>query len=131
MFINTSQNFAAWFNEKYPVAPRRITAVDVENLKACDLIYRHGFYRTSEDGKTVMGILKYEQLMERRPTQEANDKAELQKFKMCGHDLPVELEDKTGRPKKYCLDCESFRNKERKRKSRRKHKSTKTRQSST
>jgi hypothetical protein len=61
MFINTSQKFADWFNMKCPGAPRQITSVDMESLKACELIHRHGFYLTAEDSKTVMGILKYEQ----------------------------------------------------------------------
>jgi hypothetical protein len=131
MFINNSQKFADWFNEKYPGAPRQITAIDAESLKACQLIHRYGFYSTSDDGKTVMGILRYMQMMEQTPTQEDYDKGEPRRCRMCGHPLPIEPEDKIGRPKEYCLDCESFRNKERKRKSRHRHKSTTTRQSST
>jgi hypothetical protein len=121
MFIRSADEFAVWFNMSYPGAPRKITAVDVEILKGYKLIHRHGFYLTSEDGKTVMGVLKYVQMMEQRPRQEACDKAEARKCRLCGHALPIEPEDKTGRPKEYCPDCESFRNKERKRKSRRQH----------
>ena len=66
MFIKSAEEFAAWFNMKYPGAYRRITVEDVENLKLCELIHRFGFYSISQDGKTVMGILKYEQLWDKR-----------------------------------------------------------------
>ena len=54
--------FVAWFNKTHPGAYRPITAEDVENLKSCELIHRYGFYSTSQDGKIVMGILRYEQM---------------------------------------------------------------------
>ena len=66
MFIKSAEEFAAWFNMKYPGAYRRITAEDVENLKSRELIHRYGFYSISQDGTTVMGILKYEQLWDKR-----------------------------------------------------------------
>jgi len=124
MFINSSEKFAAYFNEKFPGVYRAITAEDALNLKSCELIHRYGFYGTSQDGKTVMGILKYEQIMESRPTQEAHDEMDPRQCKMCGQPLPPELESKTGRPKEYCSGCESLRNKDRQmkwRRRRRKH----------
>ena len=56
MFITSPEKFAAWFNEKHPGAPRQITAVDGENLKACKLIHRYGFYFTSEDGTLAINL---------------------------------------------------------------------------
>ena len=116
MFIRGAEEFVVWFNMKHPGAPRPITVVDVENLKACELIHRHGLYLTSEDGKTVMGVLKYAQMMERRTAQEANDEAEPKKCKMCGEPLPSKAQAKKGRPKQYCLACQSSRAAERYRK---------------
>jgi len=116
MYITSPEKFAAWFNEKNPGAYRRITAEDVENLKLCELIYRYGFYSTSQDGKTAMGILKYEQLREKKCTQEAHEKAEPPKCKMCGQTLPTEPEDKNGRPKEYCPKCSPLRGRERQKK---------------
>ena len=109
--------FADWFNLKHPGAPRQITVDDVENLKSCDLIHRYGFYSTFQDGKTVMGILKYEQMQKERSTQNnTKQKDELPTCKMCGQSFSEEPEDKSGRPKEYCPDCAPVRNKERQRK---------------
>ena len=114
MFINNPEKFAAWFNEKYPGAYRPISAKDVENLKSCELIHRYRYYSTSEDGKTVMGILKYEQMQQEQSTQNnARPKEELPRCNMCGQPLPIKPEDKGGRPREYCSECESSRNRER------------------
>ena len=118
MFTNP-ERYAEWFNLKYPGAPRRVTRTDIENIEACELIHRYGFYSTSEDGKTVMGILKYEQLIGRMPIQESRDKTESKKCKMCGQPLPIEPKGKSGRPKQYCRTCSLLANKERQKKLRR------------
>ena len=112
--------FAAWFNERYIGAYRQITAEDVEEMTVCGLIGRFRYYSPPQDGETIRGILQYEQLREKRSEQEsAEDKLEPPKCKMCGRPLPIEPEDKGGRPKEYCSGCEQFRNKERQRKLRR------------
>ena len=115
---SNANRFAIWFNMTYPDAYRRITTEDIENLKSCELIHCYGFYSTSQDGKIVMSILKYEQMLERRPSQETCDEAKPRTCKMCGRPLPIESEDKSGRPKEYCSMCESSRNRDRKKKSR-------------
>ena len=117
MFSRNGEEFVVWLNMTHPNAYHQITAEYVENLKLCELIHRYGFYSTSHDGKTVMGILKYEQMREKRsanPTLE--DKQEPPKCKRCNQPLPPEPEGKKGRPREHCLVCESFRNKERYRK---------------
>ena len=116
--------FATSFNVTHPDACRRITIEDVEELKLCELIHRYGFYSTSQDGKTIMNILRYEQLREKRLEQEfSEDQPDLPKCKICGQPLPIEPEGKGGRPKEYCSRCEPFRSKERQksRRQRRKH----------
>lgn len=125
MFIKSPEEFATWFNEKYPGAYRRISTADVKNLIACELIHKYGLYSTSQDGKTVMAILQYEQMQEKesaKPTLE--DKQEPPKCTRCEQPLPPESNIKTGRPKEYCYACTSFRNKDRQmklRRRRRKH----------
>ncbi|MFC1893714.1 hypothetical protein ACFLYR_06795 [Chloroflexota bacterium] len=112
--------FAAWFNEKYLGAYRRITTEDVEEMTNSRLIGRFRYYSPPQDGETIRGILQYEQLREKRSERgSAEDKLEPPKCKMCGKPLPPELESKTGRPREYCWECESFRNQERQKKSRR------------
>ncbi len=119
MFITSPWKFAAWFNEKYIGAYRQITTEDVEEMTVCGLICRYRSYSLSQDSETIRGILQYEQLREKRSEQESTeDKLELLKCKMCGQLLPIEPEDKSGRPKEYCSGCELFRSKERKKKSR-------------
>ena len=119
MEITSPEKFATWFNGKYQGAYRKISAEDVRDLTTCGLIGRYRYYSLSRDGETVRGILQYGQMREGRPTQEVHDEAEPPKCKMCGRSLPVEPEDKSGRPKEYCAGCELFRDKERKKKSRR------------
>jgi len=109
--------FAAWFNMTYQGAHRRITTEDVEDMKACELIHRYGCYLRSLDGITVMGILKYEQMREKRSAQRATDeKPESASCRMCGQTIPTEPGGKTGRPREYCSDCEPVRNKARQKK---------------
>ena len=121
MFINSPGNFAAWFNEKYPGAYRATTAEDVRDMTTCGLIGRYRSYSKSQDGETVRGILQYEQMREQRSAQQKSvkDKLEPSKCKRCEQPLPPESDIKTGRHKEYCPGCESFRNKERQEKLRR------------
>jgi hypothetical protein len=123
MFITSPEKFAAWFNEKYPGAYRRVTGDDIRELTTCGLICRYRYYSLSQDGETIRGILQYEQMREKRFEQEyREDKLEPPRCRICGQLLPPEPASKTGRPREYCFGCESFRNKERKKKSRRRRK---------
>ena len=123
MFIRSPIEFADWFNKKYPGAYRPITAVDVRELTKCGLIAHYRYYSLSQDGETIRGILQYEQLRQKKSTQESTEgKLEPPKCKMCEKPLPPEPEDKKGRPREYCTGCESSRNRERYRKWRKRKK---------
>jgi len=111
--ITSPDKFAAWFNEKVPGAPRRITAGDVRLMTKCGLIGRYDFYG-STDLQIVRGILKYEQLRDRTPDTQAGEAAIKPRLcKLCSQPLPPEQDDKKGRPKEYCPQCKSFRLRER------------------
>jgi hypothetical protein len=117
--ITSPDKFADCFNAKVPGAYRQITAHDVKDLAACGLIGRYGYYGY-QDLHTIIGILKYEQLQQRRskkPPQEAL--IEPPRCKGCGQPLPIEPEGKKGRPREYCSQCEPSRAKMRYRKWRR------------
>jgi len=60
MEIISQEQFAGWFNEKYPGVHRRITTEDVIDMTVCGLIGRYRYYRLSQDGENVRGILAYE-----------------------------------------------------------------------
>ena len=121
MFITSSRKFAAWFNEKYIGAYRQITTEDVKNMTVCGLIGHFRYYSPPQDGETIRGILQYEQLREKRSVKQATeDNKEPPSCKMCGQPLPTQLECKKGRPREYCPDCESYRQKERYRRWRKK-----------
>ena len=121
MEITSPEKLAVWFNDRYQGAYRKIDAEDAREMTACGLICRYRYYSTSQDGETVRGILQYEQMREKRSAQQesAEDKLELLECKMCKQPLPPEPENKAGRRKEYCSECESFRNKERQKKLRR------------
>ena len=119
-FITNPDKLAIWFDQKYPGAYRQITAEDVRHMTACDLIGRYRSYSTSQDGETVRGILQYEQMREKRSTQQTpNGQQGQPTCKMCDQPLPIEPEDKTGRPREYCSECERSRNKDRQKRLRR------------
>ena len=119
MLITSPKKFAALFNEKYIGANRQITVEDVICMTSCKLICRHDYY-LRDDLEIVRCILEYEQMREQKHAQQFTDnRLEPRKCRMCGHPLPTEPEYKSGRPKEYCSGCESFRDKERKKKSRR------------
>ncbi|MFC2042353.1 hypothetical protein ACFLTV_02515 [Chloroflexota bacterium] len=108
---------------KYPGAYRQITGNDVEDMTISGLIGRYRYYSESLDGEIIRGILQYEQLREKRPAiQTTKDKLGPPTCKICEQPLPPEPENKTGRPKAYCSACETLRNQERKKKSRRQRK---------
>jgi len=116
MFITHPEAFADLFNAKIPYARRKITSNDVRLMTKCNLIYKYGFYM-QDDLETIRGILEYEQLRENRPlAPTSEEKQEPPKCKKCNQPLPVEPEGKIGRPRKYCLTCEPFRNRDRQRK---------------
>ncbi|MFC1894058.1 hypothetical protein ACFLYR_08635 [Chloroflexota bacterium] len=97
MFVNSPKKFAAWFNEKYIGAYRRITTEDVREMTVCGLIGRYRYYSPPQDGETIRGILQYEQLREKRSEQGfAEDKFESPECKMCGQPLFPDPESKTG-----------------------------------
>jgi len=112
--VTNPDRFATLFNIKHPSAYRPITADDVKDMTTCELIGLYGYYHLSQDGKTVMGILQYEQMREKRSAKVTiKDKPESPKCKMCRKTLPLQPEDQKGRPREYCSSCEPFRNKER------------------
>jgi hypothetical protein len=114
MFINSPEKFAVWFNEKYVGAHRRITTEDVRNMTTCGLIGRYRYYSPSQDGEIIRGILQYEQMRGKRSEQEpTEDVLNVPKCKLCRQSLPPEAESKTGRPREYCIACDSLRNRER------------------
>ena len=105
MFITSPRKFASLFNEKYIGANRQITVEDVICMTSCKLIGRHDYY-LRDDLEIVRGVLEYEQMRERQSAQEySEDKPEPRKCKMCSQALPLEPEDKSGRPKEYCTHC--------------------------
>ena len=120
MYITNPDKFAVWFSEKYPGAYRRITAEDVSDLTTCGLIGHHQYYSKSRDGETVRGILEYEQMMEKRFVKETIDNnQESPTCKICSQPLPTETDNKIGRPREYCPECQSLRNKDRQKRLRR------------
>jgi hypothetical protein len=121
VITNSPNKFSIWFNGKYLGISRRITPEDINNMTACGLIHRYGYYSESMDGETVRGVLQYEQLRQKRiQKQTTEDKSEPQKCKRCGQPLPYQHEAKKGRRREYCQQCESSRVKERYQKWRRK-----------
>ncbi len=117
MFNLSLENFTALFNQKFPGVYRPITVEDVNDMTKCGLIGRYDLYLRG-DLEIIRGILEYEQLRGNRlvpPTLE--DIQEPPKCKKCNKSLPVESEVKIGRPRRYCLECEPLRNRDRQRKS--------------
>ena len=111
MFITSPEVFAEWFNIKVRGAYRKITADDVSLMTECKLVGIYGFYGR-QDLETVRGILQYEQLREKQPIQQDEEK-KLPTCKLCKQPLPPKPGGKPGKHKEYCSDCEPFRNKER------------------
>ncbi len=113
---SNAERFADLFNAKLPGAYRQITAQDIRDMTDCGLIRRYGYYIHS-DLITVMAVLQYEQILDKRmkkPPEET--KSEPPHCKICDRPLPVEPEGKKGRPREYCPRCESLRRKDRYRK---------------
>jgi hypothetical protein len=106
------EEFAEWFNERYPGAYRHIVTEDIKDLTDRGLIHHRGYYGGSSDGETIRAILQYEQLREKPLTQQRIEKMR-PCCRRCGKPLILTLQDKPGRPKEYCPVCEPFRNKER------------------
>ncbi|MFC2000194.1 hypothetical protein ACFLXE_05505 [Chloroflexota bacterium] len=117
--INSPDSFAAWFTAKVPGAYRPITAKDARLMTAVGLIGKYGGYYYPSDLETVRQLLLYEQLREKIKARPLKDKSEPPCCNICGQQLPPESEGKVGRPKEYCLECESLRARARQRKWRR------------
>lgn len=66
--ITSASKFVDWFRMKVPGA-REISLDDVRLLTECGLIKRCGFYGNA-DLQTVIGILRYEKLREKRTEQQ-------------------------------------------------------------
>ena len=109
-YIVRAEDFADLFNAKVPGAYRQVTADDIRLLTQFGLIGRYGFYDTTDDVQTVIGILNYERLREKK-TQEEKLEAigDPSPCRLCGKPLSKQLEGKKGRPREYCPDCESSR----------------------
>lgn len=120
MIITSPAKFADWFNDKYPGAYRQISTQDVKDMTDCGLIHLYEYYSRSIDGELIRRILLYERMREDR-SQQQEKHSDLPKCKMCGEPLPAVQESKPGRPKEYCSDCELFRNRERQKKLRYRH----------
>jgi len=121
-FTTNAQKFADLFNAKVPGAYRSITAQDIRDMVDCGLIKKWGgFY--SDDLQTVIGMLNYEQMREKRTKEQTREVVdEPTRCKLCGQVLLPKAEGKKGRPKEYCPGCESSRATMRGRKWRRKMK---------
>lgn len=122
--ITSPEKFADYFNRKVPGAYRHITNKDVRLLTDCGLLRRHNYYSRS-DLETVRAILQYEQRRERiaqKPP--VGERTEPPVCKLCGEPLPPQPEGKKGRPREYCISCESSRSRERNRKLRRRRRMT-------
>jgi hypothetical protein len=113
--ISSYERFAAEFNEIVPGAYRHITADDVQLMTQCGLIRRYKFY-VKGDLQTVISILKYEQLREKRIDQEVKPIATERLCRACGNPLSSRDPAKKGRPKEYCSNCDPLRSKLRNRK---------------
>lgn len=122
MQLTNPQKFADLFNAKVPGAYRQVTADDIQLLAECRLIKRYGFYDNT-DLQTVIGILNYEQLREKRTQQEKIEASgDPPPCRLCGKPLSKQPEGKKGRPHEYCPVCEPLRGRGRYQKWRRKMK---------
>lgn len=119
--ITSPEKFANYFNSVVPGAYRQITTQDIQDMTECKLIRCYGGYYSRTDLERVRGILQYEQMREKRSAnQNKEDEQELPSCRICGQPLPPKPEGRKGRPKEYCSNCESLRNKERYRRWRKK-----------
>ena len=118
--IVRAEDFADLFNAKVPGAYRSITAHDIRDMVDCGLIKKWGGF-FSDDLQTVIGILNYEQIREKRTKEQTREVVdEPPRCKLCGQVLLPKAEGKKGRPREYCTDCESSRTTMRSRKWRKK-----------
>ena len=124
--IFSPDKFAEWFNTVVPGAYRKIDAEDVRDMTDYGLIGRYQYYGRT-DLETVRAILNYEQLRQNRNRRnEIRDDEGMIHCRRCGVVLPTKAQDKRGRPKEYCSDCEAFRARERYRKWREKRSTPKS-----
>ncbi len=64
MISNNPNDFAQWFNTRYPGAYRKITGEDIRDLTICGLIHRYWHYSRIHVVETIREILFYEQMRE-------------------------------------------------------------------
>ena len=113
LYTTSPDKFAKDFSKTVPGAYRQISTQDIRDMTDCGLIKRYGSY-SSTDLQTVIGVLRYEQLLEKRKQKTIErEQGQQHSCKLCGESLPPEREGKKGRPREYCDYCESKRAKER------------------
>lgn len=119
------QKFALLFNRMVPGAYRKLTVDDVRKLTELGLVGRYGYY-CSDDRWTVIGILQWEQYREGRGGMSARNTShdhDQRTCKGCSKPLPPLADEvRPGRRGEYCRDCEPYRLRLRKRRSREKKK---------
>jgi hypothetical protein len=64
MISNNPNDFAQWFNKRYPGAYRKITGEDIRDLTICGFIHRYWHYSRIHVVETIREILFYEQMRE-------------------------------------------------------------------
>ena len=112
-FSTSPDRFAEYFNKTVPGAYRQISSQDIRDMTDCALIKRYHSYGPT-DLQIVIGILNYEQLLEKRKQKSIHqEQGQLHCCKLCGEPLPPEPDGKKGRPRQYCDACESKRARDR------------------
>jgi hypothetical protein len=117
--ISSPERFAVEFNQNVPGAHRHLTPDDVRLMTRCGLIRRYNFY-VKGDIQTAIGILRYEQLREKRIKQESKPSSMERLCRACGNPLPSRDPARKGRPREYCDVCDPLRSRLRNRKWRKK-----------
>ena len=121
--ITSAEKFAEWFNAKVPGVYRKISTDDVKDMTTYGLIGRYGCY-LNLDIETVRAVLQYEQLRQNRQQRdEIRDDDGVIHCRRCGVVL-AKPDDKRGRPREYCDQCQPFRVRERHKKWRSKMKAS-------
>lgn len=119
--VTSPRQFADWFNRVVPGVYRQMTVDDVRDMTTSGLIGRYGYY-IHLDIETVRAVLRFEQLrQDRHKRDEIKDDDGVVHCRRCGVALS-KTDDKRGRPREYCPDCESSRSTMRSRKYRRRMK---------
>jgi hypothetical protein len=111
--ITNIKKFVSWLNDILPGVYRQITVQDAQLLTKLGLIGRYGYYG-HQDLETIRGLLRYEELREKRILkEEAQATIDVPRCTRCHQPLPPHPQDRRGRPIAYCATCQPYRNKER------------------